>query len=96
VEARINIAISGCTNSGKSTLLNVIARWIPLDERIFFLQRVGSAALPHPRVVTLETIPPNIEGKGEVKMLDLVQTPCVCAQTASWWRKSWVKRRLNL
>ena len=72
VQGRVNIAISGCTASGKSTLLKIMARWIPLDERILFLQQFGEAGLPHSRLITLETCPPNAEGQGEVSMLDLV------------------------
>jgi pilus assembly protein CpaF len=74
VEGRVNIAISGCTASGKSTLLKIMARWIPIDERILFLQQLGEASLPHPRLITLETRPPDPEGQGEVTMLDLVQS----------------------
>jgi len=73
VEGRVNIAISGATASGKSTFLKLMARWIPLDERILFLQDVASPSLPHPRLVTLETRPPNREGQGAVTMRDLVQ-----------------------
>jgi len=73
VEARVNIAIGGPTASGKSTMLKIMARWIPIDERILFLQQFGEAGLPHPRLIPLETRPPDIEGKGEVTMSDLVQ-----------------------
>jgi len=74
VEARLNIAIAGYTASGKNTLLRIMARWIPPDERILFLQHVMSdTGLPHPRLITLETRPPNPEGQGAVTMLDLVQ-----------------------
>jgi pilus assembly protein CpaF len=73
VEARVNIAISGAAGAGKSSLLKIMARWIPLDERILFLQDVGLPGLPHPRLVTLETRPANIEGSGAVTLRDLVQ-----------------------
>jgi pilus assembly protein CpaF len=74
VEARVNIAISGATGAGKSTLLKIMARWIPLDERILFLQDVGLPGLPHPRLVTLETRPPDRQGQGEVTLRDLVRS----------------------
>ncbi len=74
VEARLNIAVSGGASSGKTTLLNVMARWIPLDERILLLQDDGKASLPHPRLVALETCPPDREGLGEVNMRNLVQS----------------------
>ena len=73
VEARIDIAISGATASGKSTLLQIIAGWIPLDERILFLQDAGLPCLPHPHLITLETRPPDRQGMGAVTMRDLVQ-----------------------
>jgi pilus assembly protein CpaF len=74
VEARLNTVISGYTASGKKTLLKIMARWIPLDERVLLLQRVMSdAGLSHPRLIALETRPPNAEGQGAVTMLDLVQ-----------------------
>jgi pilus assembly protein CpaF len=74
VEARLNTAITGYNASGRKTLLRIMARWIPLDERVLFLQHVMSdAGLPHPRLITLETRPPNAEGQGAVTMLDLVQ-----------------------
>lgn len=74
IEARVNIAISGGTGSGKTTLMKVIAQWIPLEERILLLQQVMSdAGLPHKRLIRLETRPPNVEGRGAVTMLDLMQ-----------------------
>jgi len=73
VEGRLNIAISGGTASGKSTMLKIMARWIPLDERILFLQEVGQSGLPHPRLVTLETRPPDRQGMGAVTLRELVQ-----------------------
>jgi len=73
VQARVNIAISGAANSGKSTLLKIMANWIPQDERILFLQSVGLPGFSHPRLVTLETRPPNIEGSGAITLRDLVQ-----------------------
>jgi len=70
--ARLNIIISGGTGSGKTTLLNVLSAFIPNDERIITIENAAELQLKQEHVVTLETRPPNIEGKGEVTMRDLV------------------------
>jgi pilus assembly protein CpaF len=72
VEGRLNILISGGTGSGKTTLLKVLVDMIPDDERIILLQNVDELILDKPRLVKLETRPPNLEGKGEISMRDLV------------------------
>lgn len=72
VVARLNIVISGGTGSGKTTLLNVLSGFIPNDERIITIENAAELQLRQEHVVTLETRPPNIEGKGEVTMRDLV------------------------
>ena len=74
VEARVNIVVSGGTSSGKTTLLMIMAGWIPQDERILLLQNIAKWTLPHPRLISLETCPPDLEGKGEVTMVDLVRS----------------------
>jgi len=73
VRARINILISGGTGSGKTTLLNVASGYIPENERIITIEDSAELQLQQPHVVRLETRPPNIEGKGEVKQRDLVR-----------------------
>jgi pilus assembly protein CpaF len=72
VKARINIVISGGTGSGKTTLLNVLSSFIPSDERIVTIENAAELQLRQEHVVTLESRPPNIEGKGEVTIRDLV------------------------
>ncbi len=72
VKARLNIIVSGGTGSGKTTLLNVLSAFIPEDERIITIENAAELQLKQEHVVTLETRPPNIEGKGEVTMRDLV------------------------
>ena len=72
VEARINIVISGGTGSGKTTLLNVLSSFIPSDERIVTIENAAELQLRQEHVVTLESRPPNIEGKGEVTIRHLV------------------------
>lgn len=72
VEARLNILISGGTGSGKTTLLNVLSQYIPNDERIITIENAAELQLRQEHVVTLESRPPNIEGRGEVTIRQLV------------------------
>jgi pilus assembly protein CpaF len=72
VEARLNIVISGGTGSGKTTLLNVLSGFIPSDERILTIENAAELQLRQEHVVTLESRPPNIEGRGEVTIRQLV------------------------
>ncbi len=72
VEARLNIVISGGTGSGKTTLLNVLSQFIPNDERIITIENAAELQLRQEHVVTLESRPPNIEGKGEVTIRQVV------------------------
>ena len=72
VEARLNIVISGGTGSGKTTLLNVFSGFIPGDERILTIENAAELQLRQEHVVTLESRPPNIEGRGEITIRDLV------------------------
>ncbi len=72
VEARLNIVISGGTGSGKTTLLNVLSSFIPGDERIITIENAAELQLRQEHVVTLESRPPNIEGRGEITIRDLV------------------------
>jgi pilus assembly protein CpaF len=72
VKARINVVISGGTGSGKTTLLNVLSGFIPSDERIVTIENAAELQLRQDHVITLESRPPNIEGKGEITIRDLV------------------------
>ena len=69
---RLNIIVSGGTGSGKTTLLNVLSGFIPDDERIVTVENAAELQLRQEHVVTLETRPPNIEGKGAITIQDLV------------------------
>jgi len=72
VEAKINIVISGGTGSGKTTLLNILSGFIPTDERIITIENAAELQLRQEHVVTLESRPPNIEGRGEITIRQLV------------------------
>ena len=73
LKARLNIIISGGTGSGKTTLLNVLSNFIPNEDRIVTIEDAAELQLQQEHVVRLETRPPNIEGRGEVRASDLVR-----------------------
>jgi len=72
VAAKLNILVSGGTGTGKTTFLNVLSGYIPGDERIITIENAAELQLRQEHVVTLESRPPNIEGRGEVTIRDLV------------------------
>jgi len=73
VQAKTNTLISGGTGTGKTTVLNVLSRWIPPGERVVTIEDAAELQLQREHVVRLETRPPNIEGKGEILQRDLVR-----------------------
>jgi pilus assembly protein CpaF len=72
VRAKVNMIISGGTSTGKTTLLNVISQYIPRDERIVTIEDSAELQLRQEHVLPLEKRPPNVEGRGEVTIRDLV------------------------
>jgi pilus assembly protein CpaF len=72
VKGRLNVIISGGTGAGKTTVLNVLSGYIPNTERIVTIEDAAELQLKQEHVVRLETRPPNIEGKGSVRMRQLV------------------------
>ena len=73
VEARLNIIVSGGTGTGKTTLLNVLSSFIPEGERIVTIEDAVELQLQQEHIVRLESRPPNIEGRGEIGIRDLVR-----------------------
>jgi len=72
VRGRMNVVISGGTGSGKTTTLNVLSGWIPDDERIITIEDSAELQLHQEHVVTLESRPANIEGRGHIGIRELV------------------------
>ena len=73
VKGRLNVIVSGGTGTGKTTALNVLSSFIPHDERIVTVEDAKELQLHQEHVLALESRPPNIEGKGEVRIRDLVR-----------------------
>jgi pilus assembly protein CpaF len=73
VAGRMNMLISGGTGSGKTTLLNILGSFIGGDERIVTVEDAAELKLPQEHVVSLESRPPNLEGKGAITIRDLVR-----------------------
>jgi pilus assembly protein CpaF len=73
VRGRLNIIASGGTGTGKTTTLNVLSSFIPDDERIITIEDAAELQLTQKHVLRLESRPPNIEGKGEITIRDLVR-----------------------
>jgi pilus assembly protein CpaF len=73
VKGRMNIVVSGGTGAGKTSTLNVLSSFIPTGERIITIEDAAELKLDQEHVVSLETRPPNIEGRGAIAIRDLVR-----------------------
>jgi len=73
VAGKLNVLVSGGTGTGKTTLLNVLSGFIPADERVITVEDAVELQLAQRHVIRLESRPPNIEGRGEVAIRDLVR-----------------------
>jgi pilus assembly protein CpaF len=73
VRSKSTILIAGGTGAGKTTLLNALSSFIPTAERLITVEDAAELRLPQPHIVRLEARPPNLEGKGEVSIRDLVK-----------------------
>src|SRR6188472_3041165 len=73
VVGRLNVIVSGGTGTGKTTTLNVLSSFIPSDERIVTIEDAKELQLNQDHVLAMEARPPNIEGKGQIAIRDLVR-----------------------
>jgi pilus assembly protein CpaF len=73
VKGRLDMLITGGTGTGKTTTLNVLSQFLPADERIVTIEDAAELQLHQEHVVRLESRPPNIEGRGQVTVRDLVR-----------------------
>lgn len=73
VRGRVSIVISGGTGSGKTTMLNALSAYIPMEERLVTIEDAAELQLQQPHVVRLETRPPTLDGRNEVRQRELLK-----------------------
>ncbi|MCP3975309.1 MAG: CpaF family protein [bacterium] len=73
IEGRLNVIVSGGTGTGKTTLLNALTSFIPEDQRIITIEDAVELQLQQKHTIRLEARPPNVEGRGQVSIRDLVR-----------------------
>jgi pilus assembly protein CpaF len=73
VEGKLNVIVSGGTGTGKTTFLNILSNFIPATDRIVTIEDAAELSLNQDHVVSLESRPSNIEGKGAITIRDLVK-----------------------
>lgn len=84
VLGRCNILVSGGTSSGKTSLLNALASYVPPNERVITVEDTAELSLNHPHVVRLESRIGGAEGRVRSASATWSATACACARTASW------------
>src|SRR4030095_14821966 len=73
VRGRISVIVSGGTGSGKTTMLNALSSFISPKERLITIEDAAELQLQQPHIARMETRPPNIEGRGEIRQRELVK-----------------------
>lgn len=73
VRSRVNVVVSGATSSGKTSLVTTVSQLFAPEERIVCVEDTAEIRFTHPHVVRLQTRPPNVEGRGEITLKDLVR-----------------------
>jgi len=85
VRKRCNLVVSGATSTGKTSMLNVLAEFIPAGERLITIEDTAELQLNHHHVVRLESARAVTKGPVQFQFATWSRTACVCVPTAWWW-----------